>query len=41
MVERQTPNLMVGGSNPSWPARVLKNTIEYRENEAGKIFKVE
>ena len=22
MVERQTPNLRVGGSNPSWPAKV-------------------
>ena len=25
MVERQTPNLRVGGSNPSWPASVYKN----------------
>ncbi len=23
MVERQTPNLMVGGSSPSWPAKII------------------
>lgn len=23
-VEQQTPNLMVGGSNPSWPAKGLR-----------------
>ncbi len=34
MVERQTPNLMVGGSNPSWPAKnesmSEKNFLENR-----------
>ena len=30
MVEQQTPNLRVGGSNPSWPASL--------ETQSAKVF---
>ena len=38
MVERQTPNLLVGGSNPSWPAILVRLVLlvyclgEYMKN---------
>lgn len=31
MVERQTPNLRVGGSNPSWPARYRAEKVNMNE----------
>jgi hypothetical protein len=31
MVEQRTPNPRVGGSNPSWPARLLEGAYEYDE----------
>ena len=38
MVERQTPNLMVGGSSPSWPASTHKQR-GYRYSTGNGIMK--
>ena len=39
MVERQTPNLRVGGSNPSWPANT-KEDMQFLSEVKGELSKV-
>jgi preprotein translocase subunit SecE len=51
MVERQTPNLRVGGSNPSWPAKnagicnsngsVMKDIVQFLGEVRTELNKVE
>ncbi len=38
MVEHRTPNPGVGGSNPSWPVKIIRDFDYKNKKEANRIY---